>query len=126
MTIRRSVSLYIQEIIMDAFDGFNNDGKYAEDDFHFSGEAHPDVPDDIPYVIEYSVFQERPNTFTHIVAYSGEELFWSQGYSKCIGVHKDKPPDKWDAREGVRLAQARAATKIGEKIDKYENFEEEE
>ena len=122
MTIRRNVSLHFQKVIMDVID----EVVIGNEDFALQGEHGPDVPDDIPYWMEYKVYQQRPYSFVTIDAWNNdEEVFWSMGFSKCIGVHKGKEPDKWDAREGIRLAVARAATDIGEKIEKYEMGEEE-
>jgi hypothetical protein len=119
MTIRRQVSLRFQKEIMDHVD--RHPDLLEEPEVGIEGEQGPDIPDEVPYWFEYRVYQERPYSFTFIEAWNDDEkTFWAQGYSKCIGVHKGHGPDEWNAREGIRLAVARAASKIGEKIEKFE------
>lgn len=72
---------------------------------------------DVDGKIEFLAVQQRPYTTVFLQAVG--EPIWSVGHSKCIGVHNDNKPDEWNAKEGLRLAIARAASSFGAQKQHY-------
>ncbi len=115
-TIRKTVSLHIQESIMKNLDRYD-----IGSEFWLNNEFHSEIEDPISYSVEYDVFVKRPYCMANVRAWNADKSFWGIGFSKCIGVHKQRPPDKWDPMVGVALAVARAATDVGKQIQEYED-----
>lgn len=124
MTVRRTISKSLQEKIMADVDGAEVNAGLGQDQFWLKGEDGQRNDEDLPLWFEYIIRQKRPYSFCEIEAWNEEGLSTISGcgFSKCIGVHKGRQPDQWNAREGIRLAVARAASEIGLMVQEDPRF----